>query len=198
MGPGVITSRTLASMMSCLLLVVDTSSYPSRYLGQADLNSISLGPALRRPGYSPDLRAAEQAVESAADLLGERGVGAGGQAGRGAACRRDQRHLGLADQAAVQALDLAESPDQVHAGTPGAGLELSGPLARLLARRADQDQLIAQHATAPGALPSLRVRLPHAAAVTRQSPRPPSDRDASRARRAPSSIRRDRAPAGSG
>jgi hypothetical protein len=65
-------------MMSCLLLVVDTSSYPSRYLGQADLNSISLGPALRRPGYSPDLRAAEQAVESAADLLGERGVRAGG------------------------------------------------------------------------------------------------------------------------
>src|SRR5438552_13983446 len=194
MGPGVITSRTLASMMSCLLLVVDSVSCPSRYLGQADLNSVSLGPVLRGPATPPDLRPAEQAVEGAADLLGQRGVGAP----RRGASRRDQRHLGLADQAAVQALDLAKSPDQVHAGTPGAGLELSGPLARLLARRADQDQLVAQHATAPGALPPLRVRLPHAAAVTRQSPRPPSDRDASRARRAPSSIGRDRAPAGSG
>src|ERR1700751_5259027 len=135
MGPGVITSRTLASMMSCLLLVVDTS-FPSFAL--PGLGRLKL--------HSPDLRAAEQAVEGAADLLGERGVGADGRAGRGAPHRRKPRHLGLADQAAVQALDLAESPDQVPAGTSGARLELSGPLARLLARRADQDQLVAQHA----------------------------------------------------
>src|SRR5262249_21897003 len=120
------------------------------------------------------LRPAEQAVEGAADFLGQRGVG-GSRGGAGPALTRrpGPGRLGLADQAAVQAFDLAEPPDQVRAGAPGAGLELSGPIARLLARRADQDKLIAQHAPAPGALPSLRVRLPHAAAVTRQSPRPP-------------------------
>src|SRR5262245_17686206 len=116
------------------------------------------------------LRPAEQAVEGAADFLGQRGVGVSRGAGRALTRRRDQCRLGLADQAAVQAFDLAEPPDQVRAGAPGAGLELSGPLARLLARRADQDKLIAPHAPAPGALPPLRVRLPHAAAVTRQSP----------------------------
>src|SRR5438094_28725 len=77
MGPGVITSRTLASMMSCLLLVVDSVSCPSRYLGQADLNSVSLGPVLRGPATPPDLRPAEQAVEGAADLLGQRACGIG-------------------------------------------------------------------------------------------------------------------------
>src|SRR5882672_5539599 len=167
MGPGVITSRTLASMMC---------------RASSSRGCVRLSSGL--PGAAEvKLRTAEQAVQGAADLLGQRGVGtARGSAGRTGTRRRDQRHLGLADQAAVQAFDLAEPPDQVRAGAPGAGLELSGPLARLLARRADQDKLVAQHAPAPGALPPLRVRLPHAAAVTRQSPRPPSDRDASRAR----------------
>src|SRR5690348_7678503 len=124
-----------------------------------------------------DLAPAEQAVQGAADLLGQRGVGMvpGSAGSRGPG--RDQRGVGrdgLADQAAVEALDLAEPADQVHAGAPGAGLELSGPVPRFLAGRADQDKLVAQHAAAPGALPPLRVRLPHAAAVTRQSPRPPS------------------------
>src|SRR5947209_16272430 len=116
-------------------------------------------PATRRPaGYSSGLAAAEEAVKSAADLLGQRGVGTvpepgGSRANRGSS--RDQGRvgqdgLGLADQAAVEALDLAEPADQVHAGTPGAGLELRGPVTRFLARRADQDKLVAPHATAPG------------------------------------------------
>src|SRR6476646_359494 len=158
MGPGVITSRTLASMMC-------RASSVSRMH-----TSISALPEVAQL----KLRPAEQAVEGAADFLGQPGVGVPrGRAGRAVRRRRDQCCLGLADQAAVQAFDLAEPPDQVHAGAPGAGLELGGPLARLLARRADQDKLVTQHAPAPGALPPLRVRLPHAAPVTRQSPRPP-------------------------
>src|SRR5690242_21315846 len=155
MGPGVITSRTLASMMCGASLVSRIVRLSSALPEVAELK----------------LRPAEQAVEGAADFLGQPGVGLPrGRAGRAVTRRRDQCCLGLADQAAVQAFDLAEPPDQVHAGAPGTGLDLGGPLARLLARRADQDKLVTQHAPAPGALPSLRVRLPHAAPVTRQSP----------------------------
>src|SRR3954451_7718440 len=127
----------------------------------------------RRTDYSPHLPATEQALERAADLLGQRGVGPvpGGRYPGG-----DQGGPGLADQAAVEALDLAEPADQVHAGAPGAGFEPGAPVTRFLSRRADQDQLVAQHTTAPGALAPLRVCLPHAAAITRQSPRPPSGR----------------------
>src|SRR5689334_30538 len=158
MGPGVITSRTLASMMCRASLVSRIVRLSSALPEVAELK----------------LRPAEQAVEGAADFLGQPGVGVPcGRAGRAVTRRRDQCCPGLTDQAAVQAFDLAEPPDQVHAAAPGAGLELGGPLARLLARRVDQDKLVAQHAPAPGALPPLRVRLPHAAPVTRQSPRPP-------------------------
>src|SRR5438034_3222669 len=110
MGPGVITSRTLASMMSCLL--------SSRGCGCPASSALPAPAELK-------LRAAEQAVEGAADLLGQRGVGvARGSAGRTGTRRRDQpgsaRSLRLADQAAVQAFDLAEPADQVRAGAPGA------------------------------------------------------------------------------
>src|SRR5579859_7825610 len=88
------------------------------------------------------LAAPEQAVKGPADLFGQRGVRAGrvrpGPVGTslitaGTGADRNQRGLclsglGLPDQAAVEALDLAEPADQVHAGAPGAGLELCGPV----------------------------------------------------------------------
>src|SRR5689334_8903173 len=160
MGSGVITSRTLAHMMRATSSASDVSI--------RSVTRVPAGCPLKR------LSASEEAVKRAAYFFSQRGVGVIPEPGRGLGPGRDQNGLRLADQAAVEALDLAEPADQVHAGAPGAGLELRGPVPRFLAGRADQDELVAQHATAPGALPPLRVRLPHAAAVTRQSPRPPS------------------------
>jgi hypothetical protein len=102
--------------------------------------------------------AAEQAVKRPPDLLGQRVVSPGR--------RRDEDRCGLPDQAAVEALDLAEPADQVDAAAPAAGLEVSGPVPRFLAARADQNELVTPHATPPRALTPLRVALPHAAAVT--------------------------------
>src|ERR1022692_5110664 len=89
------------------------------------------GPGRLDPGPSA---AAEQAVKGAPDLLGQRGVAHGPPSATGTSSgppdpagsgllvrvlrageRRDQDRGGLADQAAVQALDLAQPADQVHA-----------------------------------------------------------------------------------
>src|SRR6516162_6302379 len=155
MGPGVITSRTLAFMTYFLHPPRRGSvdPVPRRYQKDPALNEYP------RVGSGP----AEQAVERAADLIGQgRGVGTTGSPGG------DQGDgLGLTYQAAVQALDLAQPPDQVSAAALGAALKLGGPVGRLLAGRADEHELVVHHPASPGTLPPLRVHLPHAAAVTR-------------------------------
>src|SRR5437660_1618411 len=175
MGPGVITSRTLASMMSRLPVMPRLClSCCLRYRFWRVLNAAAFLPVLRRVDAERHhhlVRAGETLVRAQpgnpADQEGRRVFVL--QAGHDLiAAGRDQGGPGLADQAAVEALDLAEPADQVHAGAPGAGFEPGGPVTRFLARRADQDQLVAQHTTAPGALAPLRVCLPHAAAITRQ------------------------------
>src|ERR1022692_4284445 len=129
--------------------------------------------------------AAEQTVEGAPDLFGQLGVacaapGATGSSGGPpdtggprvgipvlrAGQRRDQDRGGLADQAAVQALDLAQPTDQVHAAALGAGFKVSGPVARFLAGRADQHELVMPDTAPPRALTPLRIGLPHTASVT--------------------------------
>jgi hypothetical protein len=120
---------------------------------------------------------AEQAVERAPDLLGEGSVGPG-DSGSSAALSItpagwDEGGRGLTDQAAVQALDLAQPTDQVHAPAAGTGLKVGGPVTGFLTSRADKYQLVAQHPAAPGALAPLRVRLPHTATVTGQFGTPP-------------------------
>jgi len=103
------------------------------------------GPARANGGSGP----AEQAVERAADLVGQGRVGGTGQAAPGGRPDRDvgaagstgrnQRDgLRLPHQPAVQALDLAQPPDQVSAAALGAALEFGGPVGRFLAGRADE------------------------------------------------------------
>src|SRR6516164_9688704 len=93
MGPGVITSRTLAPM----------TGSASSVRGYACLSSALPGPAALKL-RATKLRAAEQAVEGTADLLGQGGVGTGTARGgmRRGHQAEIQHRLRLADQAAVQ------------------------------------------------------------------------------------------------
>src|ERR1700733_16086295 len=123
MGPGVITSRTLAFMTSFPGRGSVIPS-PSRYQPGSALN--------RNPRVEKNSRvtsvtgrsgAAEEAGERAADLVGQGGVrraAAGIQLGiqPGNELGNEpgtKRRLRPPDQAAVQALDLAQPPDQVGA-----------------------------------------------------------------------------------
>src|ERR1700683_4299863 len=165
MGPGVITSRTVAlttpSSASRVQLL-----YCPRYRTARSLN-----PCDRRE----ESDTAEKTVEGPAHLVGQGGVGAGRVAApslraAGGDQAGIQYRLRLADQAAVEAFKLAQPPDQVRAAAPAAVLKLRGPVTGLLARGADEDQLVTDHPAAPGTLAPLRVALPDAAAITRQFP----------------------------
>lgn len=103
--------------------------------------------------------AAEDAVESAAYFLGERGV-ARTPPGTGLGRRR------IAGPAAVEAFNLAQTADQVGTRAALAAVERGGPVRGSLAIRADQDELVTPYAAAPRTLPAGRVGLPGAAAVT--------------------------------
>src|SRR5450755_1240634 len=185
MGPGVITSRTLVSIdVLPPGMVVDYVCPNPLWCYQPGpvLNGnepTGAGPDGGGPGRLDPSAAAEQTVKGAPDLLGQRGVAHGtpsappDPAGSGllvrvlrAGERRDQDRGGLADQAAVQALDLAQPADQVHAAAPGAGFKVSGPAARFLAGRADQHELVMPDTAPPRALTPLRIGLPHTASVT--------------------------------
>jgi hypothetical protein len=103
----------------------------------------------------------QHAIQCAADLVGEHRVTAAGR-------RRARARAGFPHVPAVQALDPAEPPDQVRARAPRTVVEQSRPLTgQVLARRADQDLLLAEHAAPPRALPPRRVRLADPASITR-------------------------------
>src|SRR5579862_6622652 len=95
--------------------------------------------------------AAEQPIERAPDLVGQGRIGPSRRARLGRA-DRDQGGLRLPDQAAVEALDLAEPPDQVHAAAPAAAFQVGRPVRGFLAGRAYEHQLVTRHPTAPGTL----------------------------------------------
>jgi hypothetical protein len=73
---------------------------------------------------------------------------------------RTGRKDGLADATAVTALGLTKPPDEMHAATHRAPIEVGGPVEGPLAARADQHLTITAYAAAPRALPAVRVYLP--------------------------------------
>ena len=119
-----------------------------------------------------------------------------GKAGRGhpvccasadVGCRDSGR--GLADVAAVAALDLTEPPDQAYARADLASVQVSDPVSGRLASRTDQHLAVGPDPAQPWAAAPVRIDLPGATPVTGH--RPPS-----RVRQAPSGSRQDCGPAG--
>jgi beta-glucosidase len=130
----------------------------------ADVVQANAVPPLPAAWPSLRLAAAENLVEGAGDLRGQ----VGGPRFVMRLLRRPGPRLGFGvpDQAAVQAFDLVQPPDQVRAPAPGAACQV-----RERGRNtggADEHLVLADHAPAPrAAFPRLGVHLPRAAPVTR-------------------------------
>ncbi len=88
--------------------------------------------------------------------------------------RRDGYNTGLRHGAAIPALDLAQSADQVHARAFRAAVEVSGPVRAGLAVWADQHLAVGKDAAPPGATSPFRIDLPSAAAIAGHVPPVPT------------------------
>jgi beta-glucosidase len=125
----------------------------------ADVARANVVPPAVLPRSGTESAAAEDLVESARDLGGE----VGGPRLRSRGIRLRSR---VPDQAAVQAFDLVEPPDQVRASATGATRKVRERDRDTVG--ADEHLVLAYHAPAPrAAFPCLGVHLPRAAPVTR-------------------------------
>jgi hypothetical protein len=174
-----IRPTTAASFTARLASSSGGGTGPDRALPPSTLPVRTLPSSILVPGTLPVSTAwrrtlagqalAEHPLQRLGDLLGQPRAGPGiGQRlsparGHVVTGRRVTRRRH--DRPTVPALDLAQPPDQVHAGTLGTPVQLGHPLISGLAAGADQDLAVPPDPPLPRALPAARVGLPHATSI---------------------------------